>query len=177
MPNRNESIRLDAMRLTAQADYAVVMMTAAARHCGVSGRLNATLLADETGIPLPTVQKLVSRLSGAGLIESTRGTGGGLRLARPAAAISLADIIEAIEGPIAMTACVDDGGRHDCCIEESCRVKPHWNVVNGAVKGALRGVSLASLCSSEGGSPEPQAVSAGTLGSRVRGNTAVGMEA
>ena len=148
MPNRNESIRLDAMRLTAQADYAVVMMTAAARHCGVAGRLNATLLSDETGIPLPTVQKLVSRLSGAGLIESARGTGGGFRLARPAAAISLADIIEAIEGPIAMTTCVDEGGRHDCAIEENCRVKPHWNIVNGAVRGALAGVSLASLSTS-----------------------------
>ena len=132
------------MRLTAQADYAVVMLSAAARHCGVSGRLNATLLNDETGIPLPTVQKLVSRLSSAGLIESARGTGGGFRLARPAAAISLADIIEAIEGPIAMTTCVDEG-RHDCIIEENCRVKPHWNVVNGAVRGALAGVSLANL--------------------------------
>ena len=132
------------MRLSSLADYAVVMMTAAARHCGVSGRLNATLLADETGLPLPTVQKLVSRLSGAGLIESTRGTGGGFRLSRPPAAISLADIVEAIEGPIAMTACVENG-RHDCCIEESCRVKPHWDGVNDAVRGALAGVSLASL--------------------------------
>lgn len=132
------------MRLTAQADYAVVMMAAAARHCGVSGRLNATLLAEETGIPLPTVQKLVSRLSAAGLIESARGTGGGFRLSRPPASISLADIVEAVEGPIAMTACVDEG-RHDCQIEENCRVKPHWNAVNGAVRGALAGVSLASL--------------------------------
>ncbi len=133
------------MRLSSLADYAVVMMSAAARHCGVSGRLNATLLSEETGIPLPTVQKLVSRLSSAGLIESTRGTGGGFRLSRPAAAITLADIIEAVEGPIAMTACVDEG-RHDCCIEENCRVKPHWNAVNGAVRGALANVSLASLC-------------------------------
>ncbi|MGK6320809.1 SUF system Fe-S cluster assembly regulator [Sphingomonas sp. DT-204] len=161
------------MRLTAQADYAVVMMSAAARHCGLSGRLNATLLADETGLPLPTVQKLVSRLSAAGLIESARGTGGGFRLARPPATISLADIIEAIEGPIAMTACVDNG-RHDCCIEENCRVKPHWNAVNGAVRGALAGVTLASLatpCSREGGSLEPPAGSPETLGSRLRGNT------
>ncbi|VVT13100.1 SUF system Fe-S cluster assembly regulator [Sphingomonas sp. EC-HK361] len=132
------------MRLSSLADYAVVMMTAAARHCGASGRLNATLLAGQTGVPLPTAQKLVSRLSAAGLLESARGTGGGFRLARPPAAISLADIVEAVEGPIAMTACVEEG-RHDCAIEENCRVKPHWNVVNGAVRGALAGVSLASL--------------------------------
>lgn len=132
------------MRLTAQADYAVVMMSAAARHCGGVARLNATLLADETGLPLPTVQKLVSRLSAAGLIESTRGTGGGFRLARPPAAISLADIVEAIEGPIALTACVEHG-RHDCAVEGTCGVKPRWDVVNGAVRGALAAVPLTQL--------------------------------
>jgi Rrf2 family protein len=92
------------------------------------------------------VQKLVSKLSAAGLIESQRGTGGGFRLSRPPATISLADIVEAIEGPIAMTACVDHGA-HDCCVEQSCKVKPHWNAVNGAVRGALAGVSLANLAS------------------------------
>jgi FeS assembly SUF system regulator len=132
------------MRLSSLADYAVVMMSAAARHCGGAGRLNATLLASETGLPLPTVQKLVSRLSAAGLIETGRGTGGGFRLARPPAAISLAEIVEAIEGPIALTACVD-GGSQDCCVDQTCRVKPHWNAVNGAVRGALADVSLASL--------------------------------
>ena len=133
------------MKLSSLADYAVVMMSAAARHCGGLARLNATLLAEETGVPLPTAQKLVSRLSAAGLLESARGTGGGFRLARPAAAISLADIVEAVEGPIAMTSCVDEA-RHDCAIEDNCRVRPHWGAVNGAVRGALAGVSLASLC-------------------------------
>ncbi|NIJ19978.1 FeS assembly SUF system regulator [Sphingomonas naasensis] len=135
------------MRLSSLADYAVVMMAAAARHCGASCRLNATALAGETGLPLPTVQKLVSKLSAAGLLESARGTGGGFRLARPAAAITVADIVEAIEGPIALTACVDSG-KHDCCVEETCRVKPHWNAVNGAVKGALAGISLSQLSAS-----------------------------
>ncbi len=132
------------MRLSSLADYAVVMMSAAARHCGGAARPNATLLAEETGVPLPTAQKLVSRLSSAGLIESARGTGGGFRLARPAAAISLADIIEAVEGPIQMTSCVE-GSRHDCAIEGNCQVRPHWGVVNEAVRGALAGVSLAHL--------------------------------
>lgn len=135
---------MEPMRLSSLTDYAVVMLSAAARRCGASGRLNATTLAEETGLPLPTVQKLVSKLSSAGLIESARGTGGGFRLSRPPAAISIADIVEAIEGPIALTACVDNG-KHDCLIEGTCRTKPHWNAVNGAVKGALAGVSLASL--------------------------------
>ena len=133
------------MRLSHLADYAVVLMSAAARHCG-GVRVNAGTLAEETGVPLPTAQKLVSLLTRAGLMTSTRGTGGGIRLARPAAAISLADIIEAIEGPIALTACVDEA-RHDCALEGNCRVQPHWGVVNGAVRGALDGVSLASLIS------------------------------
>ena len=118
------------------------------------------------------MQKLVSKLSAAGLIESQRGTGGGFRLSRPPATISLADIVEAIEGPIAMTACVDHGA-HDCCIEQSCRVKPHWNAVNGAVRGALAGVSLTQLSSfpREGGDPGSQAMPPETLDSRLRGKT------
>ena len=134
----------EPMRLSSLADYAVVMMSAAARHCGGAARLNATLLAEETGVPLPTAQKLVSRLSAAGLIESTRGTGGGFRLSRPPSAISLADIVEAVEGPIVLTSCVE-GSRHDCGLEGACQVRPHWSVVNEAVRGALASVSLARL--------------------------------
>lgn len=131
------------MRLSSLADYAVVMMSAMARHCG--GTLtNAAMLAAETGIPAPTVQKLVSRLSSAGLLKSVRGAGGGFRLARPAAAITLVEIVEAIEGPIAMTACVETG-RHDCGLEGHCAVQPHWPVVNEAVRGALAGIPLTSL--------------------------------
>ncbi|WP_164118953.1 SUF system Fe-S cluster assembly regulator [Sphingorhabdus sp. Alg239-R122] len=131
------------MRLSSLADYAVVLMTAAARHCG-GIRSNARALSEETGIPLPTAQKLVSKLSSAGLIESVRGAGGGFRLARPPAAISMADIIEAVEGPMAMTCCADDA-RDDCALETQCHVKPHMAHVNNAVRGALDNVTLASL--------------------------------
>lgn len=131
------------MRLTSLADYAVVMMAAAARHQGGT-RLSATLLAEETGVPLPTAQKLMGKLASAGLLSSARGTGGGFLLARTADGISLADIIEAVEGPIAMTTCVDPA-RHDCALEGNCQVRPHFGAVNGAVRGALAGVSLASL--------------------------------
>ena len=131
------------MRLSSMADYAVVTMAAAARHCG-GVRVNAAQLAEETGLPAPPVQKLVSRLTSAGLLRSSRGIGGGLKLARPAAAISLADIVEAVEGPIALTACVDQG-KHDCGLEETCQVRPHWGVVNAAMRGALAGVPLTQL--------------------------------
>jgi FeS assembly SUF system regulator len=136
-----------SMRLSSLADYAVVMMAACARHCG-EARSNAAQLAEETGIPLPTVQKLVSKLSHAGLLRSVRGAGGGFKLARPAAAINLADVIEAIEGPIALTSCVDTErhakGEH-CGLEGACKVQPHWALVNGAVRGALANVSLTSV--------------------------------
>ncbi|WCT73705.1 SUF system Fe-S cluster assembly regulator [Sphingomonas naphthae] len=130
------------MRLSSLADYAVVMLSAAARH--PAARLTATTLSGETGVPLPTAQKLMGRLATAGLLSSARGTGGGFRLARPAGEISLADIVEAVEGPIAMTACVEQG-RHDCTLEQSCAVRPHWSAVNDAMRGALAGVSLATL--------------------------------
>ena len=90
------------------------------------------------------MQKVVSLLSRAGLLRSTRGAGGGLQLARPAAAISLADIIEAVEGPIALTSCVEQGGQA-CAIETCCSVRPHWSVVNEALRGALADVPLTRL--------------------------------
>ena len=142
------------MRLSSMADYAVLTMTAAARHCGTGqligpdgkkrARVNAAQLAEETGLPAPTVQKLVSRLSAAGLLKSVRGAGGGLTLARPAAAISLADIVEAVEGPIALAACVE-AGKHDCTLEAECTLKPHWPAVNDIMRAALAGVSLIQL--------------------------------
>ena len=134
------------MRLSSLADYAVVMMAAAARATCASSRLTATVLAEQTGVPLPTAQKLVGRLAAAGLVISARGQGGGFRLARPASAISLADIVEAVEGPIALTTCVDED-RHDCALDGHCQVKPHWGVVNEAIREALASVSLARLSS------------------------------
>jgi FeS assembly SUF system regulator len=131
------------MRLSHLADYAVVLMTAAARR-NAGARLSATELSGETGVPLPTTQKLMGQLAASGLLTSARGVSGGFTLARPAQEISLADIVEAVEGPIAMTNCIENSG-HLCAIEGSCRVKPHLHAVNFAVRGALQGVSLASL--------------------------------
>lgn len=129
------------MRLSNLADYAIVIMAAAAKHCG-GDRTSASALAEETGLPVPTAQKVVSKLSAAGLLRSTRGAGGGLQLARPAAAISMADIVEAIEGPIALVTCIETG---ECTVGHECAVKPHWPVVNRAVRNALAEVSLAKI--------------------------------
>ena len=135
------------MRLSSMADYAIVAMAAAARHCG-GARVSAAELAVETGLPAPTVAKLVSRLTAAGLLRGTRGRSGGLKLARPAAAISLADIVEAVEGPIALSACCEEG-RHDCTLEAACSVRPHWPQVNAVLRGALAGVPLSQFTAPE----------------------------
>ena len=142
--NRTGKLLFD-MRLTHLADYAVVMMTAAARR-PASARLSATELAEETGVPLPTAQKLMQRLAAAGLLAGTRGAGGGYALARPVTDISLADIVEAVEGPIAMTQCAD-GLNHECILDAHCRVKPHMGIVGAKVRGALGAVSLQELAS------------------------------
>ena len=132
------------MRLTHLADYAVVLMTAAARR-EAGARLSATELSEDTGVPLPTAQKLMQQLAAGGLLVGQRGAGGGYALARPVSEISLADIVEAVEGPFAMTVCSE--GRTDCALDAHCRVKPHMGVVGDKVRGALGAVSLQELAS------------------------------
>ena len=131
------------MRLTHLADYAVVMMTAAARR-EPCARLSATDLADETGVPLPTAQKLMQKLAAHGLLVGQRGAGGGYALARPVSEISLADIVEAVEGPIVLTMCAD-GVNNECALDQHCRVKPHMSVVGDAIRTSLGAVSLQEL--------------------------------
>jgi FeS assembly SUF system regulator len=131
------------MRLSHLADYAVVLMTAAARR-PAGARLSATELSGETGVPLPTAQKLMGQLAACGLLSSARGAAGGFALARAPEAISLADIVEAVEGPIALTMC-SDSNNHECMLDAHCRVKPHIGVVGNAVRGALGAVSLTEL--------------------------------
>jgi FeS assembly SUF system regulator len=131
------------MRLSHLADYAVVLMTAAARR-PAGERLSATELSADTGVPLPTTQKLMGQLAASGLLISARGVSGGFALAKAPAQISLADIVEAVEGPIALTMC-SDANNHDCILDAHCRVKPHMGVVGNAVRGALGAVSLQQL--------------------------------
>ena len=83
-------------------------------------------------------------LATCGLLSSVRGAGGGFALSKPAGEISLADIVEAVEGPIALTMC-SDSNNHECILDAHCRVKPHIGVVGNAVRGALGAVSLTEL--------------------------------
>jgi FeS assembly SUF system regulator len=134
------------LRLTNLADYAVVVMTAAAR-CP-DGSLSAGAVAVRTGIPAPTVAKVMGLLKRGGLLASSRGVCGGFRLALAPAAISVADIVEAVDGPIALTNCQhgpDSDHLSACALEGSCAVRPHWRPINLAVRAALAAVTLADL--------------------------------
>jgi FeS assembly SUF system regulator len=131
------------MRLTHLADYAVVLMTAAARR-EPCARLSATDLSQDTGVPLPTAQKLMQQLAAGGLLVGQRGAGGGYALSRPVSEISLADIVEAVEGPIVLTMCAD-GVNHQCLLDSHCKVKPHMSIIGDAIRSSLSAVSLREL--------------------------------
>ena len=122
-------------------DYATVILVNMAH----SDLVRPTqVISDSTGIPLPTVAKLMKNLVKAGLIASHRGVRGGYILSRPPDEVTIADVIEAIEGPIALTACVDTSAEQ-CCYENLCPVHGKWNRVNNAVTHALREVTLADM--------------------------------
>ena len=129
------------LRVTRLTDYATVVLTVlAARPDAV---LSASELAERAGLEVPTVSKLLKPLAQAGLVEGFRGAHGGYRLARPADAISLVEIVEAMEGPLAMTECSLDHG--ECGISGKCGVRGNWRRINDVVAAALRSVSLAQM--------------------------------
>ncbi len=130
------------IRLTNLADYAVVVMAAAAREPAT--RFSAARVAELTAIPAPTVAKLMGTLARGGLLTAARGAAGGFSLARAPAEISVAEIVEAVDGPIALTSCVS-GDVQDCAMEGHCAIRGHWPPINQAVRGALAAVSLADL--------------------------------
>lgn len=129
------------LKISRMNDYAIVLLTAMVR--ADTAQYTARALADHTGLALPTVGKLLKTLSAGGLLLSQQGRNGGYRLARRADEISLADIIEAVDGPIAMTECftVD----HECDREAYCGLRPHWKAINQGVRQLLNGISLAAL--------------------------------
>lgn len=127
------------LRISRLADYASVVMARLARHPG--DVLSAMQVAEDTRLELPTVSKLLKQLAHAGLVESFRGASGGYRLARAPREITLADIVEALDGPIGMTDCCAAG----CDRESHCDVSHGWRSVGGAVNAALRAVNLADM--------------------------------
>ena len=130
------------LRLNRMTDYAIVVLGALAhRH----GEVLATAqIASLTGLTQPTVAKVAKRLQACDLLETKRGVNGGYKLVGNPSELSLAMIIEAVEGPIAVNGCVD-GAQDPCAVSNCCFMSNQWNKVNGTVRAALEAVSLAEL--------------------------------
>lgn len=129
------------LRLNRLTDYGVVVMVQLARSGEV---MTAQRLAERTSLPPPTVAKLLALLARSGLAAAQRGAAGGYALGRAPERISVADIIETLEGPVALTACVE-GANHLCSLENVCAMRGHWDTVNSAIRRALESVSLEDM--------------------------------
>ncbi|MFO7304895.1 MAG: SUF system Fe-S cluster assembly regulator [Gammaproteobacteria bacterium] len=129
------------LRLSKLTDYGTVILACLAAQ---PDRLwTAAEVAERTRVAQPTVSKLLKMLQRSGLVSSTRGSHGGYQLARPAEQITAAEILEALEGPFAITECSSERGA--CGLESSCQVGHAWQRVNAAIYRALNDTSLAEL--------------------------------
>jgi len=137
------------LRIGKLTDYATVILASLATDR--SRLLNAGALAERTHIAAPTVSKLLKQLQRSGLVNSTRGTHGGYQLARPPEDISAAAILDALEGPLALTEC--SSGEGVCCIEHSCSVGRTWQRLNVAIRRSLNEISLAQLAGLDNRAP------------------------
>ena len=129
------------LRISKLTDYGTVILATLA---AAPGKLHtAAEVAERTRIALPTVSKLLKTLHREGLVASMRGSHGGYQLVRPAREISAAAILDALEGPFALTECASE--RSACGIETTCRVGHAWQTVNYAIRRSLADVTLAQL--------------------------------
>jgi FeS assembly SUF system regulator len=137
------------LKLGKLTDYATVLLAAMAVE---PERLHAALeLSGRTSVAAPTVAKLLKQLQRGGLVQSVRGAHGGYRLLRAPAQVTVADVIRALEGPIAVTDCaVHDGG---CAIEVGCAARAPFRLINAAVIQALEAVTLADMAASLNAAP------------------------
>jgi FeS assembly SUF system regulator len=130
------------LRMTKQADYGFVLLS---RLAAAPGRVaNAPELASETRLPIPTVSKILKLLAKEGVLRSSRGVHGGYSLAKPPGAISAAELLTALEGPVALTLCIENTPG-ECNHETYCLVRGHWQRINQALEEALGRITLAEL--------------------------------
>ncbi len=129
------------LRISKLTDYAILVMVELTASAGEV--LSAQALAERCGLEAPTVSKVLKALARADLVESFRGAAGGYRAVSPPSEVSVARVIQAIEGPIAMTECSVHEGL--CTVEASCSARDNWQMVSRAVAGALERVSLADM--------------------------------
>jgi FeS assembly SUF system regulator len=132
------------LRMGKLTDYGIVLLTHLAKDEGRPTCVRtAQELAVASRVPLPTVAKLLKELNRAGIVSSQRGRRGGYALARPASAISVAEIVEALEGPVALTECSTGDGT--CTLESTCVARSHWAPISRAIQRTLSRLPLSAL--------------------------------
>ncbi|MBI2376101.1 MAG: SUF system Fe-S cluster assembly regulator [Deltaproteobacteria bacterium] len=132
------------LKLGKLTDYAIVLLTYAAHDDGAEP-LTARVLSERAGLPMPTVSKLLKQLGRAELLVSQRGARGGYTLSRAPKDVSIAEVIAAIEGPIALTECSSASSDDPCGLEGGCPVSSNWRLINQAVVSSLRSLTLADM--------------------------------
>lgn len=130
---------LDVIRLTRQADYAILLMSRFAALAEAT-LLSTSELARDTGVSPPMVNKTAKLLARSGLLVSQRGVQGGYALSKSSRTITLAEIIAAVDGPIELTECTQAGGV--CELAGQCPTRPNWNLVSEAIRQSLESVTL-----------------------------------
>ncbi len=131
------------IRITRQTDYGIVLLSSLAR-AGTDATHTAPGLAAATHLPLPMVSKILKLLTRAGILSSQRGVKGGYQLARPPEEITVVQMISALEGPIAITACIEESDSH-CEHEGCCVAQGNWQIINRALREVLSGITLAEM--------------------------------
>jgi len=144
------------MKLNRETDYGVAILGVMARSPGE--RFSAQALAGQHGLPQPVVSKILKQLARAGVLVSRRGVHGGFGLARKPEAITIAEVITALEGPIELTACAESGS-NACAYGSHCTVSENWSRINRVVRGALESITLAEM--SVAGAVDAESVAAG----------------
>lgn len=136
------------LKISRLADYGIVLLTFMAK-APRDEVFTSRDLATTTSLPMPMVSKVLKLLARGNLLDSHRGVKGGYSLSRSSEMISLADIISALDGPIALTSCLESSD--NCCgIETNCYTKSYWTVVNNRVVRALQTLSLAEMVAPDG---------------------------
>ena len=136
------------LRISKLTDYGIVLLSHFA-ECEEDATRNAREMAEATTLPLPVVSKILKTLVQEGMLSSQRGSKGGYTLARRPDEIRVAEIIEALEGPIALMEC--SAGPGHCEQESSCRIRDPWQRINRAIHATLERVTLAELVHPEAG--------------------------
>jgi Rrf2 family protein len=144
------------LRLTKKADYGLMALKFLAEHPETPAR-SAKDIADAYGIPPQLLAKILQRLTKVGLLRSHAGINGGYALSRDAADITAFEVIHAIDGPLFITSCGEDGNGRPCDLHDNCTVKEPLRRVNDRITGLLRGIRIADLVDAGAHTPHPRA--------------------